>query len=228
MGLKKKEDNENINKGIMLNYKSKYKNIIAITLILAIILIVLLTLNNVGVLNKTGKTKEQMTEAEATAKLEQALETVKTKKETDETYNKEQYINDLLEAQNISIHGDIVAVSGYNYQIDRENLSITQELGKANVEITTKVLNLLGQNDKGKERATIEIEVTSNVPLENIVYQNEDRTYAKETTSELTYKKELELELDKDYVITVETKDGKLNTKVFKNTKEDYKEPSAQ
>ncbi len=211
--------------------KRNQKNIIiAITVIIILILIVgAVLINNTGILEKIEKNKEKILEAEATSKLEQALEIAKTKKENDiENYNNEEYLNNLLKEQNISIHENIAYVNEYSFEIDRENLNIIQALGKTTVSIETKVLKLLGENEQGKERGKIQITVSSNTPIENIILENENGTYSKENVTELTYTKELELQLDKNYVITVVTKDGKIISKVFKSTKEDYVPPKIE
>lgn len=207
--------------------KTNERNIKIIVLVLTILILIIgiMLINNTGILKKIGKNKEQMLEKEATAKLEQALEIAKTKKETDENYNSAEYLEKLLKEQSIGIYGNIAIVNDYNFEIDRENLSVTQTIGKTNVSLETKVVKLLEKSANGKQRAEIEIMVTSNTPLDNIIFENEDGTFDKQKAEELTYKKKMEIELDKDYVITMVGKDGKLSKKIFRNTKDDYQGP---
>ena len=187
------------------------KYVIMISLILLMI-VGLVVLNTTGVLKKIGKSAEQITEAEAQEKLEQALQTASTQKETDANYNSSEYLTNLLQEQNIIVIENIVAIDGYNFEIDRETLQVTENLGKSQVEVNTEVVEVLGKNDNGKYRAKVQVTVTSNIPIDNMIFQNENGTYTKETTEELTYTKEMEIELDKEYVLTIATKDGKLNT----------------
>ena len=130
-----------------ININKKY--FIMLSLILLII-VGLVVLNTTGVLKKIGKSTEQITEAEAQEKLEQALQTAGAQKETDANYNSSEYLTSLLQEQNIIVMENIVAIDGYNFEIDRENLVVTQSLGKSEVTVNSELIEVLGKNDRGK------------------------------------------------------------------------------
>ena len=205
--------------------KTKNIKISMLILIVLILIIGIILINNTEILKRIRKDREQMLEQEATTKLEQALEIAKTRKETDENYNNAEYLEKILKEKSIGIYGNIEIVNEYNFEIDRENLNVTRTIGKTNVSIETKVVKLLDKSANGKQRAQIEIIVTSNTPLDNIIFENENGTFDKQKAEELTYTKKMEIELDKEYVITMVGKDGKLSKKIFRNTKDDYQGP---
>lgn len=210
--------------------KTNERNIKIIVPVLTILILIIgiMLINNTGILKRIGKNKEQKLEEEATTRLEQALEIAKTKKETDANYNSAEYLENILKEQSIGIYGNITIVNDYNFEIDRENLNVTRAIGKTNVSIETKVVKLLDKSANGKQRAEIEITLTSNTPLDNIIFENEDGTFDKQKAQELTYTKKMQVELDKDYAITIVGKDGKLSKKIFRNTKDDYQGPTIE
>lgn len=191
------------------------KKYIIMAVIILLIIIALLVLNTTGVLKKIGKSAEQIAEAEARAKLEQALQNASSQKESDTNYNSSEYLTSLLQEQKILVSENIISIDGYNFEIDRENLEITQSLGKSQVTVSSEVIEVLGKSDSGRYRGKVQITVTSNIPIDNMIFQNENGTFSKEKTTELTYTKEMEIELDKEYVVTVATKDGKVNSKTY-------------
>ena len=195
-----------------ININKKY--VIMVSLILLII-VGLVVLNTTGILKKIGMNEQQITEAEAKEKLQQVLQNASTQKETDANYNSSDYLTGLLQEQNIIVMENIVAIDGYNFEIDRENLVVTQSLGKSQVTVNSELIEVLGKNDRGKYCGKAQITITSNIPIDNIIFQNENGTYSKEKTDELTYIKEMEVELDKEYVVTIATKDGKLNNSKY-------------
>lgn len=199
--------------------KNKVRNYLIVIAIIILIIIGLVTLNTTGLLKKKSESVEQITQQEAMQKLEEALQTASTQKENESSYNSEEYLTALLKGQNIIVNENIVAVDGYNFEIDRENLTITQNLGKSQVTVANEIVEVLGKNDNGKYRAKVKITITSNVPIDNMIFQNENGTFSKEKTTQLTYVKEMEIELDKEYVLTVATADGKLNTsKIYQSS----------
>ena len=173
--------------------KTKNIKISMLILIVLILIIGIILINNTEILKRIRKDREQMLEQEATTKLEQALEIAKTRKETDENYNNAEYLENILKEQSIGIYGNIAIVNDYNFEIDRENLNVTRTIGKTNVSIETKVVKLLDKSANGKQRAQIEIIVTSNTPLDNIIFENENGTFDKQKAEELTYTKKMEI-----------------------------------
>ena len=77
------------------------KKYIIMAVIILLIIIALLVLNTTGVLKKIGKSAEQIAEAEARAKLEQALQNASSQKESDTNYNSSEYLTSLLQEQKI-------------------------------------------------------------------------------------------------------------------------------
>lgn len=201
-----------------ININKKY--VIMVSLILLII-VGLVVLNTTGILKKIGMNEQQITEAEAKEKLQQVLQNASTQKETDANYNSSEYLTSLLQEKNIIVMENIVAIDGYNFEIDRETLELVQSLGKSEVTVNSELVKVLGKNDNGKYRAKVQVTVTSNIPIDNMIFQNENGTYLKETTEELTYTKEMEVELDKEYVVTIVTKDGKLSANKISESSSD-------
>ncbi len=85
-----------------------------------------------------------------------------------------------------------------------------QEEPKAIVEVSTDVVETLGQKENGKSYGNVSLNFVSEKPIEKIWIENIDGTVTEENIGSTSYTKELELEYQKTYVISTITDDGKV------------------
>ena len=194
------------------------KNQRGITLIVLIITVILMLILAAVVLNaiigengliklSIGTAKKSNEEA-AKEKLQIALEELRTHKYVDEEYNDE-YIDNYLKSKGMTVNSNIVIVDGIAFEIDRENLVILSRK-QAYVTIKSEIKERLGN---GIVNMLVKIE--SDTQIDIITFPNEDETTLELTTDKLTLAKDLKVELNKEYIVTVKTKDGKVTTKTI-------------
>ena len=107
------------------------KAITLISLVITIIILILLagiTINlcigDNGIFKRAKEAKEQYALSVAREKLEIVLIDASTQKETNKEYNKEEFLNKMIEEKDMTVEGDNVIVDNYNFIIDREKLKI--------------------------------------------------------------------------------------------------------
>lgn len=113
---------------------------LVITIILLLILagvVLNLTLGENGILKMAEHAVEKNSEESAREKLEIALLYLQACKNSDNEYNENDYIDNYLERQGLSIDGNIVYVDGWKFEIDRTTPKIGQGLGKGELESIT-------------------------------------------------------------------------------------------
>lgn len=188
-------------------------------LIVVVLIICLIILEKTGTLRKIGMSQEQLLEEEAKIKIEQALNIASQKKQEDAAYNSDTYLTKILQSESILVNGNIVSIDEYNFEIDRENLSITKSIGKTQVTVTSAYKEYVETDADGNYVVKVDITINSNIPIDSIMFENDNGTITSEKTTELAYTKEMTIKTDKNYVITVVTSDGKVNNKQIKQAK---------
>lgn len=196
------------------------KAITLITLVITIIILIILagviiniSIGENGIFNKVKQAKNMYNEAVAKEKLELVLEEARIDKETINEYNSEGYLDNLLKRQGIIVNENEVIVDNYNFKIDRERLVILEELGETNIKIMAKVQEYLGKNENGKYEASILLIVESKNSLKSVVIQNPDGTTFEMQTDKEKLEKDITVEFDEEYIITVITSDGETESR---------------
>ena len=135
----------------MQKQKNKEKGITLVALVVTIIVLIILAgvsiamiVGDNGIITQAQNAQRETEQAQAREKLELALIDLQTEKYMNSNYNAEQFVTDYLTNRGMVVQDNIVIVDGYQFAIDRENLTITQSLGK------------------GTESQTIEIALNSN------------------------------------------------------------------
>ena len=113
------------------------KGITLIALVITIIILLILAgisiqaiINNNLIQNATTAT-ERYNKEQAKEKLIQTLNSLAISKYRDKNYNEQEYINNQIKKDGMSIDSDdIVTVNKYKFKIDREKLEIIEETGK--------------------------------------------------------------------------------------------------
>jgi len=196
------------------------RGITLIALIITIIVLIILagvainlSLGENGIFKRTEEAKQRQSESSVKEKLELALVGARIEKETNTSYNKEDFLTEMLEEENMTVDGDSVIVDNYNFIIDRENLTILESLGETQIKVTAKVQEYLGKNANDKYAVSMLIIIESNTGLQSVVIQNPDGTTFEIETQQAILGKDMEVELDEEYILTVTTKDEKIETR---------------
>lgn len=195
--------------------------LIAFLILIVLLLIIGLILNGSNKINKQQDSKQQARE-----RIEQILEMAKAAKENNENYNSNEYLDSLLKNNSITVNGNIVSSNGYNFEIDRENLNINNELGSTNVDISSEVIESTGKDENGRDLGKVAINLTSNIPIDMVQIENVDGTIIQENVNSTTYEKEIDVVFGHTHIISVVTSDGKIKMhKITKEKPEPIKDP---
>ncbi len=163
----------------------KIKNNKGITLIALIITIIILlilagvairfSIGDDGIFNKSKTSAEKYNEESAREKLEIALSDCFTDKYTNEKYNENEYLDNILGGKGFAVNGDIVIVDGYQFQIDRSVPKILTSLGKGEVNDNIKIV--VGQKTESDyTKSTLTAEITFNGTISKIQINGVDET----------------------------------------------------
>lgn len=203
--------------------KMKINEISGITLIaLVITIIILLILAGVsiamlagegGILNKAKIAAETNNEKQAKEKLELALLNARTEKETNSSYDSNTFLEKLLDIENIVLEGEIAIVDNYNFVIDREKLIILENLGEIPIQISKEVLAYKGKNAKGQYEVNLLLIVESSEEIKKVTIIKPDGTTEDMTEEEIQKGKNMSVELDAEYFVTVTTNNEKNGTR---------------
>ena len=155
----------------MYKQKNKQKGITLISLVVTIIVLIILAgvsismlVGDNGIITQAQNAKRETEEAQAREKLDLALIELQTEKYMNSNYNAEQFVTDYLTNKGMVVQEDIVIVDGYQFVIDRENLTITQSLGKGTESQTIEIaLNSNLASDYTKATLSIEIQGSDNI-----------------------------------------------------------------
>lgn len=195
--------------------KSKLKILIITFLILFSVIIIFTIFNKTGIISNIITKNEKNSESEARAKLQSILETASNKKTNNSSYNSDDFLTNLLEQENIIVKDNIVSLNNYNFVIDRDNLSISENLGETSVNVSTSIVDYCLKTSSNNTAKTIKTRVTldSNIPMDSILFENSDGTLTTETVNGTTFSKDLDFLVNKDYSLSIVTIDGKVSYK---------------
>jgi len=218
--MKKQNTNAKIdNKYVRVNI-NRPNGITLVALVITIVVLIILagvtinlTLGENGIFKKAEEVKQKESESSAREKLELVLVEANIEKETNTNYNKEDFLTEMLENNNITVEGDIVIVDNYIYLIDREKLEIVESLGETLIKLTSEVQEYLGVNENGKYEVSILLTIESDTDLQSILIQNPDGTTFEIIPEGSKVAKDLTAELDETYTIIATTVDGKTGTR---------------
>ena len=144
---------------------------IIVLLILAAVSIVMLTGEN-GILNKSSVAKEKNAENSSKEKLKLELSYLAIEKNTNPSYNKDEFVTDKLIEKGYSVIGDIVIVDEYQFKIDRDKLKIIMLLGKGK-ESSEIEINSIVESFSDFTKATIKLNIKYNGELKSIEINGE-------------------------------------------------------
>lgn len=185
---------------------------LVITIIILIILAgisINLSLGPNGIFTRLKEAKEQYAEAVAQEKLELVLLNANTEKQINKNYNKEDFLNNMLEEKGIIVNEELVIVDNYIFKIDRQNLKIIENIGETSIRISKEIKKYNGKNSNDKYEVDILLKIDATSTLKNVSIKKTDGTIYEMTTEELISGKIITLELDEKYDIIVATTDGK-------------------
>lgn len=196
------------------------KGITLITLVITIIILLILagvainlSLGENGIFKRAKQAKEQYEISSLKEKLELVLLDAATEKEVNKDYNKEEFLDNMLEEEGMLVNGSFVTVDNHIFLIDRDKLVILENLGQTNIKISKQVKSYKGKNSNNKYEVEALIKVESNLELKSVKIQNPDGTIIQMTTEELETGKNVVLQLDEEYIIIVTNIEGKEETR---------------
>lgn len=209
----------------------KQNGITLIALIITIILLLMiagvvlsLTIGKNGLIKITKYATQKNSEEVAKEKLELILGNLQASKYTDKLYNENEYVDNYLENQGMKISENIVTVDNWNFEIDRSIPEVKANLGETTVKITKQVKEYLGKNENNKYMVSVLVKIESNIKMQCIEFENIDGTILKVVAQKQTLAKDMQIELDKDYKITIKMANGEVETKtIIENSKENIR-----
>ena len=168
------------------------RGITLIALVVTIIVLIILAgvsinmlVGDNGIITQAQNAKRETEEAQAREKLELALIDLQTEKYMNDNYNAEQFVTDYLTNKGMVVQDDIVMVDGYQFVIDRENLSITQSLGKGSESQTIEIaLNSNLASDYTK--ATLSVEIQGSDSISKIQNNGTEESVPEKTDNKYT------------------------------------------
>lgn len=199
-------------------YIWKTKGITLIALIITIIIMLILagvvlsiSLGKNGLFKTAQYAVQENSEATAKEKLELALADLTSNKYTNENYDENEYIDNYLINQGMSIIGDVVIVDNWKFTIDRSVPKIGESLGQSYVKITNTIKEYLGYNENNKYEVIILLVMESETPIESATFENLDGTTfeIKPEVEKMKIAKDMKIELDREYKVTIKLTDGK-------------------
>ncbi len=176
----------------MQEQKNKERGITLIALVVTIIVLIILAgvsinmlVGDNGIITQAQSAQRETEEAEAREKLEMALLDLQMEKYTNPNYNDEQFITDYLASQGMVAQDDIVIVGDYQFIIDRENLRVTQSLGKGN-ESSTIEIGLSSQLASDYTKATLSVEIQGSDAISKIQINGAEVSVPEKTENKYT------------------------------------------
>ena len=196
------------------------RGITLIALVITIVILIILagvainmTLGENGILEKAKYAKEQYEIAGVREEIELAiLEIQSDKASKNEDFSIEAILAELpskvegitLEKEGNSLKGSF---NGYNFTIN-ESMKLAIEGESIEVEVSTEVKQYIGKDANGKYAVKVLLTLNSEETIDTIKIENTDGSTTEETIGNNTYSKEIELELDKEYRINIESENG--------------------
>ena len=189
-----------------------------ITIILMLILagvVISLTIGENGIFETAKYAVQKNSEAEAKEKLELTLADLTAYKYTDEAYNENEYINKYLKNEGMVVIDNVVTVDNWNFEIDRGIPAIKATLGASEIKLTKEVKEYLGKNENDKYMVAVLVKIESNTQIESIEFENTDGTILTVTIENQILTKDMQIELDREYKITVKMANGKTENRTI-------------
>ncbi len=162
-----------IKKAPMFAYMERGITLIALIITIIILLILAGVTINVligenGLFNTASHAGEKYEEAGAREKLEAVLIELQTDKITKpQDYNENEYIDNKLKDNKMTVNGDIVFVEGWQFVIDRGVPQIIGSLGRGEKEEQIQI-NITSVTTSDYVKANIKIEITYEKEIEEI------------------------------------------------------------
>ena len=193
--------------------KNTSKGITLIALIITIVILIILagvTISIVtgenGLMQRAKDASLSHEEESAREKLELALIDLRVNKDTDKSYNENEYIDNYLSGKQMIVNENIVLVDGWQFEIDRNKLQIIMNLGQGEEsKDIILVANVVNATDYTK--ASLNIEITYEGEIDKIQINGQDEQIPEKQEGKYVLQKEI-LE-NGSYTIYVKDKDNK-------------------
>lgn len=197
------------------------KKFLFITLAIIFTIILICIFSATTIIKRINDNALKASETNARSRLNTVLSLASGEKENNTQYNSESFLTNILTSNGLIVNGNIVSLDNWNFEIDRENLIIINNLGATQITFNNDITNYFtGNTSDGKKIVTAQISVNSNIPLDKIIIENNDGTFTTEEVSSSSYSKDIDLLLDKKYLITAVAKDGKTKLQTFYESSE--------
>lgn len=200
----------------------KENGITLISLIITIIIMLILagvvlsiTLGENGILKTAKYSVQKNSEETAREKLELALADLTSHKYTNEDYDENDYIDNYLKNEDMTVVDNVVTVDNWNFEIDRSVPCIKSNLGESEIKLTKEVKSYLGKNSNDKYEVSVLVKIESNLKIESAELENTDgTTLTVKAEEEKMLTKDIQIELDREYKITVKMANGKTISRI--------------
>lgn len=179
-----------------------------ITVILMLILagvVISLTLGKNGLINTAKYAVVKTEEETAREKLELALADLQARKYTDETYDENEYINNYLRKEGMTVEGNVVLVDGWKFTIDRSVPKIGESIGQGEVKTVSITTPYVGTTSF----TTKILEAYNEEKIESYTYKIDEVETKTIIQKEYTTENELEPESTHTVQVVAKYKDGK-------------------
>ena len=185
-------------------------------------IVILISIFSINIITKKiNNDPLKASETNARNRLNNVLSLASSEKENNAQYNNESFLTNFLTSNGLIVNDNIVSLDNWNFQIDRENLAIINNLGATQIIFDNDITNYFtGTTSDWQKIVTARISVNSNIPLDKIIFENNDGTFTTEEINNTSYSKDIDLLLDKKYLITAIAKDGKTNLETFQEFSE--------
>lgn len=197
---------------------NKKLSFIIFSIIFAVILISIFSANII--IKKINDNTLKASETNARNRLNTVLALASSEKENNTQYNNESFLTSILTSNGLIVNGNIVSLDNWNFEIDRENLSITNNLGPTLVTLTDELLKVLSATS-----ANFLVKIKSNINIDKIIIENNDGSFNTENINSTYFEKDICINLDKVYTISIITSDGKTSIKKLSKNIVDLKDP---
>lgn len=180
-----------------------------ITVILMLILagvVISLTLGKNGLINTAKYAVVKTEEETAREKLELALADLQARKYTDETYDENEYINNYLRKEGMTVEGNVVLVDGWKFTIDRSVPKIGESIGQGEVKTVSITTPYVGTTSF----TTKILEAYNEEKIESYTYKIDEVETKTIIQKEYTTENELEPESIHTAQVIAKYKNGKM------------------
>ena len=181
-------------------------------------IVILISIFSINIITKKiNNDPLKASETNARNRLNNVLSLASSEKENNAQYNNESFLTNFLTSNGFIVHDDIVSLDNWNFEIDRENLVIRNNLGATTVTLTDEFIEILGYSS-----ANILVKTTSNINIDTIIFENADGTFTTEKVNGTFFEKEITISPDKTYTVTIITSDGKTSLKTIQRNSSEF------